>query len=338
MFITTANACYLCKKEKMEIKWGIIGCGDVTEVKSGPAFTNVNNSSLQAVMRRDIAKAEDYARRHRVPKFYGNAEELIHDPEVNAIYVATPPLYHEEYTISALAAGKPVYVEKPMALTALGCTNMIKAAEKFGTKLTVAHYRREVPLFKKVKELVAQIGDIRFASIQFLQPPKNSVVANTEINWRIDPKVSGGGLFHDMAPHQLDLMLHFFGTPILASGYSANQAKLNHSEDIVSGEIVFAQDILFKGLWCFNVPEGEAKDQCEIIGSEGKVTFPFYGNSCQLIKNGKSEVFDFVHPAHIQQPMIEQVVKYFSGEIDANPCEAEAGLEVAKLMDAFTRK
>jgi predicted dehydrogenase len=322
----------------MKINWGIIGCGDVTEVKSGPAFNKTENSSLVAVMRRDIHKAEDYARRHGVRKFYGNAQDLINDPEVNAIYIATPPLYHEELALAALEAGKPVYVEKPMALTERGCSTMIDVAKKKNIKLTVAHYRREVPLFKKVKELISEIGDIRFASIQFLQPSKNEVVANTEVNWRVDPTISGGGLFHDMAPHQLDLMIHFFGNPLRFSGYSANQAKLNDAEDIVSGEMVFEGEIIFKGLWCFNVPKEEAKDYCEIIGSEGKVVFPFYGNSCQLVKNGKTETFEFIHPEHIQQPMIEQVVRYFSGETGNNPCDASAGLEVAKIMDAFTEK
>ena len=98
-----------------KIKWGIIGCGDVTEVKSGPAFNKVKNSGLVAVMRRDAEKAEDYARRHTVPKWYSDANKLIHDPEVNAIYIATPPSSHEEYTMAAFDAGKPVYVEKPMS-------------------------------------------------------------------------------------------------------------------------------------------------------------------------------------------------------------------------------
>src|ERR1044072_2959571 len=94
------------------IGWGIIGCGDVTEVKSGPAFNKVPHSALVAVMRRDSEKAKDYAKRHNVPKWYGDAGNLINDPDVNAIYVATPPSSHEEYTIAAVNAGNPVYVEK----------------------------------------------------------------------------------------------------------------------------------------------------------------------------------------------------------------------------------
>ncbi|HET7898336.1 MAG TPA: Gfo/Idh/MocA family oxidoreductase, partial [Flavisolibacter sp.] len=126
-----------------KIRWGIIGCGDVTEVKSGPAFSKVPNSELVAVMRRDAAKAEDYARRHKVGKWYSDATALINDPDVNAIYVATPPLQHEDYTIQALKAGKPVYVEKPMAIDAAAAKRMVQAANETGTKLSVAHYRRQ---------------------------------------------------------------------------------------------------------------------------------------------------------------------------------------------------
>ncbi|MEO7291992.1 MAG: Gfo/Idh/MocA family oxidoreductase, partial [Ginsengibacter sp.] len=128
-----------------KINWGIIGCGDVTEIKSGPAFNKVKSSSLVAVMRRDAEKAKDYAKRHGVPKWYADTNNLINDADVNAIYIATPPSSHEEYTLAALKAGKPVYVEKPMAVNAAAAKNMIKAAQEKNAKLTVAHYRREQP-------------------------------------------------------------------------------------------------------------------------------------------------------------------------------------------------
>lgn len=321
----------------MKLNWGIIGCGDVTEIKSGPAFNKIENSSLAAVMRRNYLKAEDYAKRHNVPKFYTDAQELINDPDVNAIYVATPPASHEEYTITALKAGKPVYVEKPMSLSESSCLRMIEASQTCHTKLTVAHYRRALPMFVKIKELLTQIGDIRFVSIQFLQPAVSNLVANSETNWRVDPEISGGGLFHDMAPHHIDLMLYFFGNPIKISGYSANQAKLSKADDIVSGELIFKNNIICKGLWCFNVPTEEAKDSCEIMGSTGKVSFPFHGSFCEISKEGKTERFSFSHPKHIEQPMIEQVVNFFSGGTDINPCDASEGLKVTHIMDVFTK-
>ena len=124
------------------INWGIIGCGKVTELKSGPAFSKVEGSRLVAVMRRNAALAEDYAKRHNVPRFYSNADDLINDGEVNAVYVATPPGSHKEYAIKALKAGKPVYIEKPMALNYGECLAINEAGRKYNLPVFVAYYRR----------------------------------------------------------------------------------------------------------------------------------------------------------------------------------------------------
>ncbi|WP_221887948.1 Gfo/Idh/MocA family protein [Chitinophaga polysaccharea] len=263
-----------------EIKWGIIGCGDVTEVKSGPAFNKVPHSSLVAVMRRDGAKAKDYALRHGVPKWYDSAEQLINDPEVNAIYIATPPLQHEAYTIQALAAGKPVYVEKPMTLNTASALRMKAAADQYRVKLSVAHYRREQPVFLKIKSLLEEkaIGDIRFVSLQMLQPPASDIIAGPAVNWRVDPAVSGGGLFHDLAPHQLDLMVYFFGKAKHAAGIAVNQAGAHEADDLVTGHILFENGVVFNGMWCFTVSEAGKQDCCEITGSAGSISFPVFGS------------------------------------------------------------
>ncbi|MEJ2902689.1 Gfo/Idh/MocA family oxidoreductase [Pedobacter panaciterrae] len=321
-----------------EIKWGIIGCGDVTEVKSGPAFNKVPNSSLVAVMRRDVAKARDYASRHNVPAWYDNAEKLINDPEVNAVYIATPPLQHEEYTLLSLAAGKPVYVEKPMTLNTESALRMKNAAINFNVKLCVAHYRREQPIFLKVKQLLSDkvIGDIRFVQLQMLQSPAHNLIASTDTNWRLDPSISGGGLFHDLAPHQLDLMIYYFGKVSSSSGISVNQSKEYSADDLVTGQILFENGVVFNGTWCFTVSEADKKDICEITGSTGKISFPVFGNKITLKKDGYEEEFIFEALQHVQQPMIERVTAYFLGKGD-NPCSAEQAILSMELMDSFTK-
>lgn len=321
-----------------KIKWGIIGCGNVTEVKSGPAFNKVPDSELVAVMRRNAGKAEDYARRHQVRKWFSNADELIHDPEVNAIYIATPPLYHEAYTIQALKAGKPVYVEKPMALTASEAQQMVDVSNANGAKLCVAHYRRRWPLFLKVKSLLKEnvLGKIQIVTLRLLQPQESTITVKTEDNWRINQDVSGGGLFHDLAPHQLDLLYYFFGKSSRISGISFNQGGYYAADDTVSGQMLFEDQILFQGLWSFAAPKKEALDQCEIVGEKGKMRFSFFSDSTLLLltDNGE-EVISFGRLTHVQQPMIEKVVSYFLGR-DENPCPGEEGVEVMKMMDALT--
>src|SRR5690242_19879746 len=260
------------------VNWGIIGCGDVTEVKSGPAFNMVNNSKLVAVMRRSGEKAKDYAQRHGVAKWYDDASKLINDPEVNAIYIATPPSSHEEYTLSALRAGKPVYVEKPMTLNAASAQRMVNAASKLNQKLVVAHYRRAQPFYIKIRELMASnlIGKVLLARIEcYKNPLTDNEMADPGRAWRVDPAIAGGGLFHDLSPHQLDMMLFFFGEIARATGISTVQGTGYPADDIVAGNILFKNNVLFEGVWCFNVASGLEKESCEIIGTEGKISFSF---------------------------------------------------------------
>lgn len=298
------------------INWGIIGCGNVTEKKSGPAFNKVPNSRLVSVMRRDADKAADYAQRHGVSKWYSDAEELMNDPEINAVYIATPPALHLPYALTALKKGLHVYVEKPVTLNAAEAQQMAEAVAQSNAELTVCHYRRQLPLFLKIKELIetGTIGDIRTIQIRLWQSRKPELVANSETNWRVNPELSGGGYFHDLAPHQLDIMLYYFGKPLKYSGFGLNQANLSAADDNVNGQILFSNNIPVSGSWSFNVFEDEQTDLCEIIGSDGKISFAFFGNYIKL----NDELIEFTHPEHIQQPMIEQVVRYFRGERTKN--------------------
>jgi len=324
-----------------KIKWGMIGCGDVTEVKSGPAFNKVSNSSLVAVMRRDAAKAQDYAERHGIPKWYNDAHDLINDNEVNAIYIATPPSSHEEYALAAIHAGKPVYIEKPMTLNFASANMITKVAEQKNIKISVAHYRRGQPLFNKVKELIREkeIGDVRFVKLEFYkrQLEKESM-SIPKVAWRVNPEIAGGGLFHDLAPHQLDLMYWLFGEPEKAYGYSANQGKLYNADDIVAGNILFHSGVIFNGLWCFNVAPHNEKDLCEIYGSEGKLSFPIFEHKkIEIYKNGTKDTIPFVPLEHVQQPLIQKVVDYFLGK-GPNPSSGIDAAKVMKLLDDFSAK
>jgi predicted dehydrogenase len=321
-----------------EVKWGIIGCGDVTEVKSGPAFNKVPNSTLVAVMRRDANKAADYAKRHGVPKWYADAELLINDPDVNAIYIATPPLQHEAYALAAIRAGKPVYVEKPMALNAAAAQRMAQAANEYQVKLVVAHYRRAQPMYLKIKQLLKEntIGDIRFIQLEMFKSIDQDLVSNSAAHWRIDPAISGGGLFHDLAPHQLDLMLYFFGPIKSATGFAVNQHQAAPVHDLVTGQLLFTSGVIFNGTWCFTVSENVQSDRCEIYGANGTISFPMFGSTVTINVDGREEILNFDPLAHVEQPMIAQVVDYFLGKT-ANPCTAEEAVVTMELMASFTQ-
>ena len=316
------------------IRWGIIGCGDVTESKSGPAFAEAANSALVAVMRRDGAKAADYARRHNVPRWYDDGAKLIADPEVDAIYVATPPDAHEQYAIMAAKAGKPVYVEKPMARSYDECVRMIHACRSEGVKLFVAYYRRSLPRFLKVKELLDNraIGQVRFVNVRLHQPPLKEDLDVHNLPWRVRPEIAGGGRFLDLASHTLDLLDFLLGPIANARGHANNQAHLYPAEDIVTGSFAFESGILGTGLWCFTTHH--RADEVQIVGDAGRICFSTFGatDPVRLETEGNAEEFDIPHPPHIQQPMIQAVVNDLNGQAQS-PSTGETASRTSRVMD-----
>jgi predicted dehydrogenase len=316
------------------INWGIIGCGNVTEVKSGPAFNKVKDSKLIAVMRRNKALAEDYARRHNVPKFYSKASDLINDKDINAIYVATPPSSHAEYAIASIKAGKPVYIEKPMALNYAECLNINKASEKHKVPVFVAYYRRALPGFLKVKELIENkiIGKVLYAKIELFKAPSEDE-KNGKLSWRVDPEVSGGGHFFDLASHQLDYLDFLFGPVQKVKSIVLNQAGLYKAEDFVTAEFVFPENIAGTGTWCFDASLTSGRDIIEIIGDKGSIRFSAFSFEPVVLNNNSgSQEFINERPEHVQYYLIEKIVKSLKGRGSA-PSTGLTGARTSKVMD-----
>lgn len=314
------------------INWGIIGCGDVAEIKSGPAFQKVENSSLINVMRRNEEKVKDFAKRHKVPNWTTNSSEIISDSNINAVYIATPPSSHLMYALQALKADKFVYLEKPMVLNSKEANVLSNAVKECNGKVTVAHYRRRLPNFVAVKEFLDSkiIGKILSAEININQTKNASLIAVTDVNWRLDPEISGGGYFHDIAPHQIDLMYHYFGDIEKIKGIDIENYK--DSNDIVKGEIKFKNGVQFKGVWDFNALEDT--DNCTIYGENGKISFSFYGEEVEVSVKDNKKLYKYSNPKHVQQPMIAETVGYFLGK-NSNPCNVEEAEVVTKIMDVF---
>ncbi len=316
-----------------EVRWGILGCGDVCEVKSGPAFNKVSHSRLVAVMRRDGEKAKDFALRHGVPKYYDDAQKLINAPDTNAIYIATPPVFHEDLAIEAMKAGKPVYIEKPVTANSASCERILAASRELGVKASIAHYRRGLPIFKKIKALIREkaIGTPGVIIAKTLHPPHPNL--GSPEYWRIDPEISGGGLFFDLSPHQLDIFYWIFGKPEEVRAFSLNQRNRYPAPDLTVVDAVFPNRVCLHGIWTFNVSPSAEEETCEIIGDKGKITFSFFKKSDIDIKTlSGSERLTFDYPENIQQPMIDEVVRFFRGQ-GPNPCSLEDALVTMRVID-----
>ena len=275
----------------MTIRWGIIGCGDVTEVKSGPGFQNVAGSELVAVMRRDGAKAQDYARRHGVPFATSDADALIQHPEVNAVYIATPPGSHCDYALQVCAAKKPCYVEKPMARHAGECRTMNAAFASARLPLFVAYYRRALPRFLKAKELVESgaLGTLTGVSYRFTgttpSVPDPQSANTAALPWRLQAEQAGGGLFLDLGCHTLDILDFILGPLQAVQGKAANVASPCAVEDSVALCFATPSGALGTASWNF-AGGGTREDRIEITGTKGCVSLSTFANEPVLFQSG----------------------------------------------------
>lgn len=295
------------------VRWGIVGCGDVTEVKSGPALQRIEGSRLVAVMRRTPHLARDYAERHGVPRWTDDADALIHDPEVDAVYVATPPSSHRAYTEAAAAAGKPVYVEKPMAMDEAECDAMVAACERAGVPLFVAYYRRALPRFEQVRAWLraGAIGTPLAVQVLLARTPSADERAGRG-GWRVDPAVAGGGYLMDLASHTLDLLDHLLGPIDEVRGLADNRSGLYPAEDVVAGAFRFATGVHGSGLWSFTA--GVPLDRVTLLGSEGAIRFATFDEAPLELRRGDEVTrVEIAHPAHVQEPLLRQVVDALLG-------------------------
>ncbi len=316
------------------MRWGFIGAGDVTEVKSGPAFSRVPGSSVSVVMRRDEARVRDYAARHGVPRWTTDAAEVVMADDVDAVYVATPPSSHANYVQLAAAAGKPVYVEKPLARTAAEAEAMLRATEAAGVPLFVAYYRRSLPRFELVRELLqgGELGAPTTVSLDLAVPPP---AGPREGGWRWDPEIAGDGLLLDLGSHAFDLLDHWLGPVTEVTGYAADRLEWSRVADQVVGSFRFESGAL--GTANLDFAATRPRDRLKVTLTGGEVAVPVFADGPVRVTRADNEVTEhFVeHPAHVQEPLIATVVAELLGRAGACPSTGVNALRTQRVLDAL---
>lgn len=314
------------------IGFGIIGCGDVTEKKSGPAFQKAEGSRLVAVMRRDPVKLQDYAKRHGVKKYSTNYMDLLTDPEIDAVYIATPPHMHLFYALEAAKYGKAVYVEKPMALSAAQCRQMVDACRAHNVPLFVAYYRRGQEKFKRVKALLEEgaIGQVRSFAYTYACP---APAFNASRAWLFNREEAGGGMLYDVGSHMVDTLLFLLDDVESASGISANIAHAYDVNDVSSGFIRFKSGV--QGTLQMSFHAAENRDEGMIYGSEGSIRFSIMDmEPIALRRSGGEERIAFDPLEHVQQPWIQRMVHILQG-VETGDTTGEYGLRTQEILEAF---
>ncbi|HEX9152025.1 MAG TPA: Gfo/Idh/MocA family oxidoreductase [Flavobacterium sp.] len=322
--------------ESKIIHWGIIGCGDVTEIKSGPAYQKTKGFELSAVMRRDALKSADYAKRHRIKKYYSDADRMINDPEIDAIYIATPPDSHKFYALKVAQAGKPCCIEKPMAPTYEDSLTIYNAFKEKDIPLFVAYYRRSLPRFNEVKKWIDanEIGTIRSISWN-LSKAASDIDLSGNYNWRTDAAVAQSGYFDDLASHGLDLFVHLLGAIKDVSGFSVNQQQLYSANDAIVACWIRESGITGTGSWNFG--SGIEEDHVQIVGTKGKIEFTVFDEKPIRMTTKQSQIELFIkHPENVQLYHVENMQEHLSGNKE-HPSTGQSALHTSWIMDRIVR-
>ncbi|WP_017220138.1 Gfo/Idh/MocA family protein [Moritella dasanensis] len=313
------------------IRWGIIGCGSVTELKSGPAYQKTAGFELSAVMRRDLGLAKDYAQRHSVKAYSANAADIINNDDIDAVYIATPPDSHKFYALQVAAAGKPCCVEKPLAPSYADSLAIVTAFEDKNIPLFVAYYRRSLPRFNKVKALLESgaIGDIRTINA-FLNKPANALDLSGEFNWRTDKTVAVGGYFDDLASHGLDLFAYLLGEFDIVKGLGSNQQGLYSSLDAVTACWQHKSGVTGIGSWNFGGCTRE--DRVVITGSKGEISFSVFDEAAVVLQTlTERQEFSIDNPENIQLHHVENMREHLVNDV-THPSSGKTALHTSWVM------
>ena len=239
-----------------------------------------------------------------------------------------------------LAAGKPVYVEKPMAMNHAECLDMIAAAERSGQKLFVAYYRRALPYFLKVKELLdsGAVGDPLSVEVRYFRPESPGDRDPARLPWRLRREVGGEGYFYDMAPHTLDILDFLLGEIADARGHKANRGGFYDVADTVTASFRFGSGLPGTGAWCFVAPPSAAEDSVVVTGRKGSVRFSTFDfTPVELVTARGVERFEIASPEHIQGPLIETIVRELRGE-GVCPSTGISAARTSRVMDEIMKE
>ena len=317
------------------IRWGMIGTGDVTEVKSAPALYRTPNSTLVGVTNRTIAKAHSWVERHGHGRVYPDAATLLAEPEIDIVYIATPPSDHLSLTLQAAAAGKHVYVEKPMALNAAECAEMQAACDRAGVKLFVAYYRRTLPRFEQVRRWIddGEIGTVCTVSVVQRMRPADAEFDPVTLPWRLRGDVAGGGKLLDVGTHVIDVLMYWFGDLLDVHGTATNRRGLYEVEDTVVASWTHANGVTGTGNWCF-VADVD-RDVVEIVGTHGSIEFAAFAATPLRVSTAAG-----LREVHIpdEQPvhgsLVETIVRELNGDGQC-PSTGATGAATTVAVDAM---
>lgn len=251
------------------IRWGVVGCGDIVKKRVARAIIDHAACQLHGAYQRDQEQLAEFCASFKVPNAYATFEAMLQDPDIDALYVATPVASHAAQTIAGLQHGKHVLVEKPMAMTVAECDAMMTAAETYGRQLGVAYYRRFYPHVERIRQVIdsQQLGKL----LTIYAQTGNGFPYTEEEHaaWRLDPALGGGGPLMDIGSHRLDLMNALAGTPRNVTAICSNPGA-NYGVESCASVLVDYPHGVQGVLQCYFSAE-HIPDELVVTGSRGRV-------------------------------------------------------------------
>jgi predicted dehydrogenase len=322
----------------VEVRWGFIGAGNVTEAKASPqgAFTQ-EGSRVVAVARADATRAEAYAHANGIARAYASIDELCADPEVNAVFVCTPHHLHTEHVLAAIKAGKHVLCEKPLTISTDDGAELVESARQASLVLAVAYYRRFYPVLETLHALVkdGKLGTVTTAQMacrahSIPRRPADSQAATP--GWRTQIQTAGGGCLTDTGSHRLDLLFWLLGDAASVSATTARFETWADTEDQAAVTIQFANraSAYLDVSWCSRTPQ----DSLEVRGTHGTAYVPDLEGTTLTLQIGRETQTIETAPRSpaTHRPLVADFVRALNDGSSVG-CSGADGLRTTQLIE-----
>ena len=322
-------------RQERALRWGLLGTGDIVAKRVAHCMKELPEVELVAACRRNEVELRAFAKKFQVPRIHTSIRSLSDDPEVEAVYVATPHHLHCRHVVALTRAGKHVLVEKPMAMTAEQCREMIAACRRARVRLGVAYFRRTLPLIQKAKRLLDEGALGR--PVLFRGHYPSGVVdlpSDHPRNWLMRSAAGGGSLF-GVGSHVIDLFLHFGGRIAEVAGAVGRVVTGGDADDMAGMVCRFRSGALGLMSCSYNSPSGTLP--FEISGTEARLAFDAIPRGGIIVtRQGKTETLeiDEIKREDLDMELIRSFTRHVT---DGAPfvSTGEDGMRTNVVMDAL---
>jgi len=289
------------------LRWGLIGAGDIVRKRVADALRTASGCELAAVTRARADLVERFAREVGAARWHASWRDLVSDPDVDAVYVATPVRLHAEQTIAAAESGKHVICEKPMAMNVAECDRMIAACRSSGVRLAVAYYRRFYPVVRRIDQILTsgEIGAPVWAQATAFEP--FDPLPGAPRYWLVQRSESGGGPMADFGCHRVEVLLSLLGPVRQVKSLVASVVLRRDVEDTAAALLQFERGAC--AIVAVTHAAADRADALDLFGTLGSIRVASLNVGEMVVHAAGGERREsHPPPANVHVPLVEDFV------------------------------